>query len=59
MFQMFLRCTCEEMCTNGTFLMGMAHIFFHGRYQLTIGFLRQMIQLARHTVKFTDTVFAL
>lgn len=25
MFQMFLRCTCEEMCTNGTFLMGMVH----------------------------------
>ena len=38
--------------------MGLTHIPFRRRYRLTIGFLSQMIQLARHTVKLSIAVFA-
>ena len=38
--------------------MGLTHIPFQGRYRLTIGFLSQMIQLARHTIELSITFFA-
>ena len=44
------------MGTDGTFLVGMTHIFFSRCYSFSIGFLSQ-IQLAGNTIEMTTAVF--